>query len=372
MHGKRGAAATSIFVLAMGAVVAEGCASSSEAPPRRGSGGGAGAGTGGGGTSGKGTGARPGGGKGGSAGRPEMGGSGGSPRAGTGGGSGAGDGGSSGEPACDCTVTDFEFNCRLPLDAVSLPVPKDCEHDLNYVRRESCSGGYARYVWAEGGENDYEVFTNADDEVVYVSAIGYVSPGCDLPAGANDYGSYSAGHRPNTTCARECTVCETDGLGAGGAGPSCAVCTPLTQDRVAVSLADYCASEPCPDDLGDARDDATRSCGGNGFEADMATSCGVVTVRTTEPHRNVSYFFDADSKALTGLQVRSDAPSGPCEATHTLVGTIPAACRLESNCALCPDAAAGGASSAGGEGGGGAGGGGASGAPATLPECPAP
>jgi len=111
-----------------------------------------------------------------------------------------------------------EFRCRLSLETVTLSVPADCEHDLNYLRRESCSGGYTRYVWQEGGENDYEIFKDSAGAVVYVSAVGYVTPACDLPAGANDYGSYQAGQRPNTICASGCSMCEAAGTGAGGAG----------------------------------------------------------------------------------------------------------------------------------------------------------
>lgn len=221
MQSKHGAMATSLLVLAFGGVVAEGCSGSSDEHPAAGAGGGTAAGAAGGGTSGKGTGARPNtAGTGGGGGRPAggNGGTGGSSRAGTGGGSGAGDGGTSGQPACDCTLSESEFSCSAPLDAVSISVPQDCELDLGYLRREQCDGGYTRYRWAEGGENDYELFADANGKVVYVSAFGYVTPPCDLPRGANDLGSYTAGKRPNTTCTGECTVCETDGPGAGGAG----------------------------------------------------------------------------------------------------------------------------------------------------------
>jgi hypothetical protein len=361
MDGKRGVIRSSLIALALGAFAAEACSGRSvehqagDAGTRAFAGSGPGSGASGGTDPSTGARSNDSGGRGGTAGRATNGGRGGSRAgAGAGGASGApaGGGGSAGQPDvdpdCQCQADDFEFSCTLSLDALAgrLHVPDDCENDLDLVLREPCSGGYTRYRWFEGGENDYVRIEDANGKLVYASASGYVNPGCSGDPLVNDYGSFHAGVAPNVTCEPGCAVCGDRSFG-GDATSWCATCTELGNERAAVSLADYCAYTHCPATIDEARYDATSGCGTRVVDADMTTSCGVVSVRHAERARGVSYFFDAGTKKLTGIVVRAEAAEGPCSVRDTDVGQVPTACQLESDCSLC-DAGLGGEGGAGG------------------------
>jgi hypothetical protein len=374
MQSKRRLVKSSGILLALAVVGAGGCSGRSvrHDPSQAGTGavGGAAISTGGAGVTAQGgTGARTNGssGHGGSAGRATAG-TGGASRGGAAGTGGAasGAGGSGMQPHCECTSDDFGFDCEVALDsAANLSVPQNCENDLNYLRRSSCDDGSTHYEWLVGDENDHEVFVDANGNVIYFSSSGYVGRACDDPAEQAQYGSYRGGTKPDARCTSECTVCENLAPDEESTGPSCAVCTPLANDRTAVSLADYCAFTSCPENIRATRADITFGCGEGVVDADMTESCGTVTVRAHEGERRVSYFFDAETAKLTGMLVVSDDPAGPCHARATEVGTLPTACALESDCSLCD--AAGGAAGAAGTGGLGAGAPSGSALPACAP-----
>jgi hypothetical protein len=246
------------------------------------------------------------------------------------------------DPACHCQLSaDDEFYCTVsPTEFLKrLPVPTDCENDLNQVTRAICDDGTTIYYWEEAGENAYTAQLDASGKLLYGDAMGYVGPLCGItPSGRYDFGSIEAGSYPDSTCSDQCSVCEGDSVGAGGASggvAACPVCEPGPNGHVTVSLTEYCAYMGCPATLADARATIDAECA-NLVGADMTTSCGIVTVRSSTRDVGTSYFFDQASGTLVGVSAHNDEPHwGPCEALDYDVGTIPTACALESDCSLC-------------------------------------
>lgn len=150
---------------------------------------------------------------GGSIGRPLGGASGRGTTGGAGGHATAGRGGSSG--ARSCPETTDEYCETVPFG--ECPVYDgyvwiaECPEDADYATYEECNGGFVRYSWSVGGENDATMVFDANHDLVYGTDTDYRGDTC------------TAGSRPLLTQCRACSVCSNEFVDnwageGGGAG----------------------------------------------------------------------------------------------------------------------------------------------------------
>jgi hypothetical protein len=272
-----------------------------------------------------------------------TGGTGGTSTGGTGGTSTDGAGGTASfqfDDVCDCTVDEGEFACTMSRAAFAAraEVPADCENDLDYVRRATCSGTLTRYRWLEGSENAYEVELNGT-ELRYASAIGYVGSICDI-SGDIDFGSVTAGTAFGGTCMEEeCSVCER--WLEQGANPPPRACEPhctadSTGEYATLTLDDYCAHNYCPRDLNEARESVPAVCG---METPFTrrSGCGFEVIeKRAASEEAIRYYFDADDQRLVGVSDYRDTPWGDCEVFEYRGGLVPTQpCDEATTCTLC-------------------------------------
>jgi hypothetical protein len=217
-----------------------------------------------------------------------------------------------------------------------LPLPASCENDLDFVSRATC-GSTMVTRWSEGTENSYEVDLEFN-QITYMSAFGYVGWLCGIEDPAYDLGSVEAGGAQTADCSAQCSVCSTgDASDQTGDLPACEPCTSDTESVTNTeSLSDYCNFHHCPASLADAESEVAAECPNTSYNGDtVRTGCGVITVLHEKLEGSRSYFFDAQTRALIGVDDIAQVPYGNCLAYRYIGGTSPSSCVDQSECSLC-------------------------------------
>jgi hypothetical protein len=243
--------------------------------------------------------------------------------------------------------------------------PADCDNDLQFVHRQTCSG-VIDYQWLEGMENEYELALSAG-LVSYFKATGYVGSICGIDDPNYQFGTIetTGAALPADCSGARCSVCDTP---TDTVYPTCEPCSDPTQNYVnQESLDDYCKFHTCPSDLADARALIAAQCPASpslSNDSVMSTGCGLIRVAWDFPLAVNAYYFDAQTQALVGAITGNDTPFGQCYAVTYEGGNVPTAdCADAQTCSLCDSP-----SGAAGSGAGGAGFAGAS--SQSRPRCP--
>lgn len=204
---------------------------------------------------------------------------------------------------CSCTSSSpGEFDCVVPLDGVPDAFrknPENCPVREATVKKSACEGGTHYELDTGGAHYELEWWVN----LKYYHAAGTMTPPCGLDPHEFTHGTVTAGGHQTRACDEGCMFC-----GEADAVPLCGPCVLLPGSGAAVvSLADYCAVEPCPATPEEAVALMAKSCGDDGHLVVGGPGCGYITVEPFNgmdewyPPNDAAYYFDATSRALVGV-----------------------------------------------------------------------